>query len=150
MGDQIPAAVNNGNVHRLTYLLSFFLSSRDYFSGIRKGNHALHNIARLVFFRACPLGLANRPSVVEVFLIHVTPQLSDSAYVDSRDRRAGPSARGQAGTAEIIGTVTDSTGAVLPNVLLTLTNLGTMRSRELTTGIGGAYVAPSLPSGSIR
>jgi hypothetical protein len=57
------------------------------------------------------------------------------------------SARGQAGTAEIAGSVKDVTGADLPNVKLTLTDQRTMRSREWITGSTGTYVVPALPAG---
>jgi hypothetical protein len=60
----------------------------------------------------------------------------------------GPLAYGQAGTGEIVGTVRDATGAVLPTVKLTLTQTSSGGLRELTTSSDGTYVAPSLPIGA--
>jgi hypothetical protein len=48
----------------------------------------------------------------------------------------------------IRGTVTDSTGAVLPGATLTLTNLATGFSRQTKSGSDGAYVIPNLPVGT--
>jgi hypothetical protein len=56
-------------------------------------------------------------------------------------------ARGQAGTAEIAGSVKDMTGADLPNVKLTLIDQRNLRSREWITGSSGTYVVPALPAG---
>ena len=58
-----------------------------------------------------------------------------------------PLAYSQAGTSEIVGTVRDATGAILPNVKLTLTQKSSGGSRELTTLSDGTYVASSLPIG---
>jgi hypothetical protein len=55
---------------------------------------------------------------------------------------------GQAGTGEIDGTVRDSTGAVLPNVKVTLTQQESGASREVVTNSGGTFVAASLPIGA--
>jgi hypothetical protein len=57
------------------------------------------------------------------------------------------SAFGQAGTGEIVGTVRDATGSVLPDVVLTFTHQGSSVTRELKTDANGAYVAASLPVG---
>jgi hypothetical protein len=48
----------------------------------------------------------------------------------------------------IRGTVTDSTGAVLPGATLTITNLATGFSRQTTSGSDGAYIIPNLPVGA--
>ena len=58
-----------------------------------------------------------------------------------------PSAYGQANTGEITGIVTDSTGAVLPNVKLTFTLHGSGLARVVLTDAGGVYVAASLTIG---
>lgn len=50
-------------------------------------------------------------------------------------------------TAEIRGAVTDSTGAVLPGVSLTLTNKGSNQERHQITDVSGNYVFPSLQNG---
>lgn len=57
------------------------------------------------------------------------------------------SGRAQTATAEITGTVKDTSGAVLPGVSLTITNNGNGQSRQLTTDSKGYYAAPSLPVG---
>src|SRR5690349_18347309 len=57
-------------------------------------------------------------------------------------------ASAQAVTGTIIGRVTDSSGAVVPGVTVTLTNIGTKLSRVVTTDTDGEYVAPSLPTGT--
>jgi len=48
----------------------------------------------------------------------------------------------------ITGTVTDSTGAVVPNVEISLTNTATGQVRKATTNTSGEYVFPSLGVGN--
>jgi hypothetical protein len=56
---------------------------------------------------------------------------------------------GQAGaTGTILGTVTDSTGAILPNVKVTVTNTATNTAFRTTTSSAGDYYAPSLEPGT--
>jgi hypothetical protein len=50
--------------------------------------------------------------------------------------------------ATIVGTVTDPSGSVVPNVTITITNVKTGVSRTLTTNDVGQYVAPGLPNGT--
>lgn len=50
--------------------------------------------------------------------------------------------------ASIVGTVTDSSGAVIPGVDITLRNVATNFTRRLVTNSAGAYVAASLPIGT--
>jgi hypothetical protein len=59
----------------------------------------------------------------------------------------GISAWGQYTTGTITGTVTDSTGAVLPSVTVTLKSQDTNETRKYTTGPAGDYVFPALPPG---
>ena len=54
----------------------------------------------------------------------------------------------QGTTSRLAGQVTDSTGAVLPGVTVTLTNDGTGVSFSTVTTAAGAYVFEALPSGS--
>ena len=54
-------------------------------------------------------------------------------------------AQGASGT--ISGTVTDTTGAVLPGVEVTITNVGTAQTRLAITGDEGRYSTPQLSSG---
>src|SRR5262245_35002623 len=56
-------------------------------------------------------------------------------------------AAAQAGTAEIAGTVKDSTDAVLPGVSITLVNQASGQRRQLLTDSDGNYVALLLPVG---
>ena len=51
------------------------------------------------------------------------------------------------GTATVVGTVTDSTGAVVPGVRVTVRNTGTQFAYEGQTSAAGSYYIPNLPSG---
>ncbi len=50
-------------------------------------------------------------------------------------------------TADILGTVTDVSGAVVPNATVTLTNLGTNQTRVAQTSASGDYTFTLLPVG---
>jgi hypothetical protein len=47
----------------------------------------------------------------------------------------------------ILGTVTDSSGAVISNAKVTVVNEGTGLTRTLTSDANGEYSAPSVPTG---
>ena len=51
-------------------------------------------------------------------------------------------------TGQISGTVTDTTGAVLPGVTVTIRNAGTGLTRETVTGADGVFLFPDLLAGS--
>ena len=53
-------------------------------------------------------------------------------------------------TGDIAGEVTDSTGAVLPNVTVTAVNTGTNFSRSGVTSDTGAFRIPELPIGTYK
>ena len=53
----------------------------------------------------------------------------------------------QAPTGIILGTVTDASGAVVPNATVTVTNRETNIPRNLTSGSDGTFSAPALPPG---
>jgi outer membrane receptor protein involved in Fe transport len=53
-------------------------------------------------------------------------------------------------TATIQGTVTDATGASVPNATVTVRNQNTGEERTTTTDSAGIYVVPSLPIGTYR
>ena len=53
----------------------------------------------------------------------------------------------QAVTGTILGVITDSSGAVMPGVTVTMTNAGTGLVRVNVTDSNGEYTAPSLPTG---
>ena len=56
---------------------------------------------------------------------------------------------GQAGaTGTILGTVTDSTGAIVPNVNVTVTNTGTNSAFKTVTSSSGDFNAPALNPGT--
>src|SRR2546423_1446960 len=55
--------------------------------------------------------------------------------------------RGQTATGSISGAVTDESGAVIPNVGISITNKATSANRTLTTNAEGLYSAPALPAG---
>jgi hypothetical protein len=52
------------------------------------------------------------------------------------------------GTADIVGTITDTSGAVLLGANVTLTNIGTNISRSTTTSTTGDYIFPQMPVGT--
>src|SRR6266851_9797235 len=55
-----------------------------------------------------------------------------------------------ANTGEIKGTVTDNSGAVLPGVKVTITNVQTGVATVATTNSAGIYDAPSVPIGDYK
>jgi hypothetical protein len=55
----------------------------------------------------------------------------------------GSAAQGQE-AGQILGTVTDPTGAVVPNATIAVKNLGTNAVRNVTSSSAGAYVVPGL------
>src|SRR5271155_5115609 len=54
---------------------------------------------------------------------------------------------GQLTTADIVGTVQDATGAVVPNATVTLVNLGTNEKRTYPSSSTGEYPFTLLPVG---
>ena len=61
---------------------------------------------------------------------------------------AVPLGWGQGGLGSIAGTVADSSGALVPDVKVTITNTGTGRVREVQTAQDGTYAVPLLPPGN--
>src|SRR5438093_10831011 len=59
----------------------------------------------------------------------------------------GAAALAQQTTATVTGTVTDPTGALVPGVTITVTNLATNGVRETKSGETGSYTLPFLPAG---
>lgn len=57
-------------------------------------------------------------------------------------------AAGQATTGGITGTVTDSSGALVPNAAVQITNTGTSQTQSVTSNAQGRYIAPDLPIGT--
>jgi hypothetical protein len=53
-------------------------------------------------------------------------------------------------TASIQGTVTDSTGATVPNATVTVRNVGTGEERVIQTDASGNYLAAAIPPGTYR
>jgi len=62
----------------------------------------------------------------------------------------GALASAQTDTARVVGTITDSTGAVVANATVTITDLGTGRVVNATTNGTGEYAANALPIGKYR
>src|SRR6201999_2511766 len=60
----------------------------------------------------------------------------------------GPSGMAQVTTASLVGTVSDSTGAILPGATVTIVNLGTQETRTATTNSDGEYAFNLLPIGN--
>ena len=60
----------------------------------------------------------------------------------------GPAAFAQSTTADLTGTVTDNTGAAIPNASVTLTNLGTREVRTAQTTGAGDYTFTLLNPGT--
>ncbi|HLJ13191.1 MAG TPA: TonB-dependent receptor [Bryobacteraceae bacterium] len=56
----------------------------------------------------------------------------------------------QATTGTILGTVTDTSGAVVPGVRVKVANIGTGLEREATTNEAGDYILSNLPLGNYR
>ena len=52
--------------------------------------------------------------------------------------------------ATIVGTVTDNSGAVVPNAKITITSVETGLARTLTTNDSGQYVAGALHIGRLQ
>ena len=58
--------------------------------------------------------------------------------------------RAQVDRGSVAGTVTDSSGAIVPGAAITLTNVATDQSTKLTTDASGNYVANLLHIGTYR
>jgi len=63
---------------------------------------------------------------------------------------AAPLGAQSSGTAALTGTLTDPSGARLPNVTVTATNTATGQERTITTGGDGTYRFTLLPPGTYR
>lgn len=53
-------------------------------------------------------------------------------------------------TAQLVGAVTDNTGAAVPGVDITVTSIATGVERKITTNDAGSYTLPFLPPGEYR
>ncbi len=73
-----------------------------------------------------------------------------AAFVVSVALFAGSPARAQTSTADILGTITDPTGATLPDVTVTLLNLDTRDTRSDVTTQGGAFSFTNLNPGRYK
>src|SRR5438128_4318752 len=63
---------------------------------------------------------------------------------------AAAAASAQLSTAELSGRVTDTSGAVLPGVTVTMTQTDTQATRTAVTDAAGTYVISNLPTGPYR
>jgi len=59
-------------------------------------------------------------------------------------------AQAQGSTADVLGTVTDPSGAVIPNAKITALNTGTGITRTVQSGNGGEYVITALQIGTYK
>jgi hypothetical protein len=57
---------------------------------------------------------------------------------------------GQSTTGQILGTVADASGGVLPGATITVTNIDTGQTRSTTSEATGSYAIPLLPPGQYR
>ena len=71
-------------------------------------------------------------------------------YLSSAVLLSGSLCFGQAVTASLLGTVTDSTGGVVPNAKVAITEMSTGISRRRETNASGNYVFSALEPGSYR
>ena len=58
--------------------------------------------------------------------------------------------RAQVTTADVVGTVSDPSGAALPKVTITITNAGTHDTRTTQSDSAGQYTFTLLPSGQYK
>src|SRR5882724_12717087 len=61
-----------------------------------------------------------------------------------------PAAYAQIGQGRLSGTVTDSQGAVMPGVTVTVTSPALIGVQSTVTEANGKYLFPSLPSGTYK
>jgi anaerobic magnesium-protoporphyrin IX monomethyl ester cyclase len=76
--------------------------------------------------------------------------ISEMAAYPLKDAVPLPRTAGQENLCSLVGTVTDPSGAAVPNATITITHLDTDQSRTLTTNEAGQYSAGDLHSGSYR
>ncbi len=57
---------------------------------------------------------------------------------------------GQTATGKITGTVTDASGAVIPNASVKVTNIATNAGQDVTTNKDGIYRVFALPTGTLQ
>lgn len=90
-------------------------------------------------------------SKLEAFVVGLSPwkRLAISAAILAALLAFVPAARAQE-NATVTGTVTDSTGAVVPNAKVVLTNTATGVSRTVTTNSVGAYRFPNVGIGTFN
>lgn len=90
-------------------------------------SESIRNYRRPTFCTFTVLGLL---ACIAVLLVQVQPSVAQIS-----------------GYATISGTVTDTTGAVVPDANVTITNVDTGAKRETVTGSGGDYAVPYMPPG---
>ena len=60
------------------------------------------------------------------------------------------SAGGQVISSNIVGDVTDASGAGVPGATIVITNIGTSAARQIVSDPNGSYVVPQLPPVNYR
>ena len=83
-------------------------------------------------------------------LATVTARLLTIALVVGVLLVCATSAHAQFDSATISGVVQDTTGAILPGVDITLTNVGTKIARQAVTNEAGLYTFPNVPVGEYQ
>ncbi len=97
-------------------------------------------LSKKIFTRTGQCGIASGAPMARTALIFA---LGVPAFLVG----AHPSAFAQLTTADILGTVTDATGAVVPNASLTLRNLDTNETRKAVAASAGEFQFSLLPVG---
>ena len=82
------------------------------------------------------------PKFQAFFLFLVT-----AASLIAGDVTLGKSAYAQVITGDLVGTVSDNTGAVIPGATITVVNVGTQAKRTVTSNEQGEYSFALLPPG---
>ena len=67
-----------------------------------------------------------------------------------RDAPGGISAHAQQATGSIAGTISDSSGAIVPGASVTISNKSTGAVRSMSTNAEGLFSAPGLEAGEYR
>src|SRR5918994_1026114 len=107
----------------------------------RPTSHAIGHLARVAVDWRRTVKLADRTSLVLRVLAHLTIGLLVMGY-------AAGALSAQVLYGSIAGTLTDETGAVVPNAVVSVKNTSTGLARQVTTDEAGYYSIPNLAEGT--
>lgn len=93
--------------------------------------------------------VANRKSIIVLGLFIITIGLPASHQLTT-DHWPLTTVFGQSATATLSGTILDETGAVVPDVKVTVLNVSTTLRRQATTSRDGSFTIPLLPPGRYK